>query len=145
MPDPLSVLLAEDDDPLRDVLSDLIRSWGWQVHGVGHGGEAFELARRVRFDFSILDLHLPGMTGLELLRAIRHSIGPLPSILMSGQASPDETRQALAAGAFTFLRKPLALDALRASVFRLASQHFGIDPSADPRSRPPDPPPGSPV
>lgn len=132
----LSVLLAEDDDPLRDVLSELLRGWGWQVHGVGHGVEAVELAKRCHIDFSILDMHLPGMTGLDVLRSIARTSGPLPSILMSGAAGADEIQAALAAGAFTFLRKPLDLQVLRTSVARLTELHFGLPPA-----RPPGPDP----
>jgi hypothetical protein len=55
-----SVLLVEDDDPLRSSLNELLQGWGWSVHATALGGEALELARRVPLDFSILDMHLRG-------------------------------------------------------------------------------------
>lgn len=124
MPRPFTVLLVEDDDPLRSSLVDVLSSQGWQVHAAAAGGEAVNLARRVQLDFSILDLHLPGMSGLEVLRRIAQEVRPLPAIMMSGQATPEETRAALNQGVFDFLRKPLDLAQLRFSMDQLIRQHF---------------------
>jgi DNA-binding NtrC family response regulator len=119
------VLLVEDDESLRVCLGDFLADHGWAVAATGLGNEAIRLARESRFDFSILDFHLPdGTTGLEVLRAIRR-FRPLPAILMSGAASRDETVQAQSAGVFTFLRKPLELEQLRQSVQHLIQHHFG--------------------
>lgn len=130
------VLLVEDDDPLRGCLDEFLASQGWQVFATDQGAEAVRAARAQRFDFSILDFHLPGMTGLEVLRAITE-LRPLPSIMMSGLASPEETAAAQSAGVFTFLRKPLDLDRLRSSVELLIRHHFGNRPAGPQRpSRP---------
>jgi DNA-binding NtrC family response regulator len=107
------------------VLLELLRSRGWRVYATGRGQEAIELARRVPLDFSILDLHLPGTTGVEVLRTISREVRPLPSILMSGAASHEEAAAAVDLGVFTFLRKPLDLESLRASLDRLIQCHFG--------------------
>lgn len=124
-----SVLLVEDDDPLRGVLAEYLSSCGWTVHSTGVGQEAVNWAQTKPVDFSILDLHLPGMSGLDVLRAIsqHESRGgrPLPSIMMSGQASREEAFSALRAGVFKFLRKPLELNELRLSVDLLIRRHFG--------------------
>jgi DNA-binding response OmpR family regulator len=124
----LSVLLVEDDDPLRGVLAELLASCGWNVFPTGFGPEAVRLARSNPIDFSIVDLHLPGMTGLEVLLSIRREGRLLPAIMMSGQASAEETTAALNAGVFSFLRKPLDLDRLRVSLDQLVQQHFGFPP-----------------
>ena len=113
MPRPLSVLLVEDDDPLRACLTEVFGEQGWQVHGVARGDDAVRLARALPIDFSVVDMHLPGMSGLDALRIITCEVRPLPWILMSGQATVEDTAAALRAGAFTFLRKPLDLRDLR--------------------------------
>jgi CheY-like chemotaxis protein len=118
---PLSVLLAEDDDPLRSVLLELLRSRGFVVHATARGDEAVELARRVEIDFSLLDLHLPGLDGVEVFRRIAREIRPLPAILMSGEATAEEARRALELGIVEFLRKPL----LRRSLDQLVRMHLG--------------------
>ncbi len=124
MPRSFSVLLVEDDDPLRRVLLELLRLRGWKVYAAQSGNEAIELARRVQIDFSILDMHLPGTTGVEVFRAISRELRPLPSIMMSGAASEEETSAALDMGVFTFLRKPLDLERLRSSLDQLIQFHF---------------------
>ena len=109
---PFSVLLVEDDDPLRDVLVEYLHGSGFVVHATDRGDAAVELARAVEIDFSILDFHLPGLTGLEVFRRIAAEIRPLPSILMSGAARPEETQAALEQGILEFLPKPLDLDVI---------------------------------
>ena len=120
-----SVLLVEDDDPLRRCLQELLAAEGWSVHATGTGTEAVRLARLHQVDFSLLDLHLPGMSGLEVLRTISREVRPLPSIMMSGQATREEASLAIAEGVFQFLRKPLDLDNLRGSMELLIQHHFG--------------------
>lgn len=118
------ILLVEDDDSLRDCLGEFLSDHGWIVGAASRAEEAVWLAHQQRFDFSILDFHLPGMTGLELFRHLV-SIRPIPGILMSGQATAEEAAAARHAGFFTFLRKPLELERLRQTVQTLISSHFG--------------------
>jgi DNA-binding response OmpR family regulator len=119
----LTVLLVEDDDPLRSVLLELLRQRGWHVHATGRGDEAVEIARRVRVDISILDLHLPGLSGVEVYQRIAAEIRPVPSILMSGEATREEARLALELGIAQFLRKPLDLQLLRRALDELIQRH----------------------
>lgn len=142
------ILLVEDDDSLRACLDDFLSCQGWSVEGTGFATEAVELMQRQRFDFSLLDFHLPETTGLELFQQLR-SVRPLPSILMSGLASAAEAAAAREAGFFAFLRKPLEMNRLRQALERLIQAHFGgpIAPWTEPdgapctpRRRPPAPP-----
>ncbi|MCC6672205.1 MAG: response regulator [Planctomycetes bacterium] len=123
-----SILLVEDDQTLRASLVEILASRGLHVFAAGRGSEAVELARSLPLDFSILDMHLPEMTGLEVLRRIAREVRPLPSIMMSGNATSEEAQAALSAGAFTFLRKPLELNQFMASVESLILHHFGRPP-----------------
>jgi len=123
-----SVLLVEDDDPLRGCLQELLAAEGWSVYATDRGPEAVELARVYCPDASLLDWHLPGMSGLDVLRAITREVRPLPSIMMSGQATREEASLALAEGVFRFLRKPLDLDHLRGSMQLLIRHHYGPPP-----------------
>lgn len=121
---PFSVLLVEDDDPLRHILVELLREQGFHPYATDHGREALELAREVKPDVGILDMHLPGFTGLQLFNAIHQEIGPLPSIMMSGEATWSEKEAALAAGVFTFLRKPIEMPHLQRCLDLLIQHHF---------------------
>jgi DNA-binding NtrC family response regulator len=138
------VLLVEDDDSLRSCLGEFLASHGWEVGATAFATDAVAMARRQRFDFTLLDFHLPGMTGLELFQQLA-AIQPLPGILMSGLASAEEAAAARHAGFFTFLRKPLELDRLRQTVHQLIQTHFGgtaLPPGA-PQPRPTNPQPNN--
>ena len=125
MPHSFRVLLVEDDDSLRVCLREFLADLGWAVADAARGEEAIRLVEQQRFDFSILDFHLPGgANGLQVFEAIRR-IKSLPAILMSGEANREETARARQAGFFTFLRKPLELERLRNSMFELIAHHFG--------------------
>lgn len=149
------VLLVEDDDSLRCCLVEFLASQGWEVGATAAATEALQLARQRRFDFSLMDFHLPGMTGLQLFQQLV-ALRPLPAILMSGLASAEEAAAAQHAGFFTFLRKPLDLARLRQSLEALIQTHFGgpliplrmpatqCQPARHPghhRPHPPSPPP----
>lgn len=118
------VLLVEDDDSLRGCLVEFLSSQGWDVGATALAQEALHLAQRRRFDFSLMDFHLPGMTGLQLFQQLV-ALRPLPAILMSGLASAEEAAAARHAGFFTFLRKPLDLGRLRQAIESLIHTHFG--------------------
>jgi DNA-binding NtrC family response regulator len=135
------VLLVEDDDSLRTCLTEFLAGQGWEVGATGFATEALRMARQRRFDFSLLDFHLPETTGLELFQRLA-SERPLPSILMSGLASAEEATAALHAGIFAFLSKPLDLVRLRSSLQHLIQTHFGgpLAPPVGPRPKPPSPP-----
>ncbi len=121
---PYSVLLAEDDDPLRAILVELLQARGWQTYSTDQGREAVELAKQHHVDFSILDMHLPGITGLEVFTHILREVGPLPSIMISGAATRQETQAMLQSGVFRFLRKPLVFDHLQHCLDQLIQHHF---------------------
>ena len=121
---PFTILVAEDDDVHRDLLGQVFVAQGWTVHLVPNGQEALNIARRAPIDFSILDLHMPVLNGIETIQRLHREIRALPCILISGQASQEEQLQAFKAGAFTFLHKPLELAMLRHAVDRLIRQYF---------------------
>ena len=94
------------------------------MHLVPNGQEALRIARRAPIDFSILDLHMPGMNGIETIQLLHREVRALPCILISGEASKEEQLLAFKAGAFTFLHKPLELAMLRHAVDRLIHRYF---------------------
>jgi CheY-like chemotaxis protein len=118
------ILVAEDDDGHREALRQMLAPQGWSVHAAATGAEALDLAQRLQIDFSIFDLHMPGLSGIETLKLIHQQIRPLPCILISGAASKQEQMQALAAGAFSFLQKPVPPEILRYVVGRLIQRYF---------------------
>jgi DNA-binding response OmpR family regulator len=124
MTKPLNVLLVEDHDPLRQILSELLAERGFRIFSTERGDQALNMAREVQPDLGLLDMHLPGTTGLEVLLTIRREIGPMPAIMMSGAATKSEKEAARLAGVFEFLHKPIGFDHLNHTLDQLLHTHF---------------------
>lgn len=100
------ISIIDDDEAIRRSLDDLIRSAGLRAR-VFSSAEAFLQSNQTsEIDCLILDLCLPGMSGLELQRQLAEGNFDLPIILMTAHESGDQRRQAVEAGAVAFLNKP---------------------------------------
>ncbi len=107
-----SVLIVDDEPNIRRMLAALLREEGYSTTEAGDGKEAVQRMGEVDADVVLLDLALPGVTGLELLEAL-HAGWPLaPIIMMSGRASLSDAVQATKRGAFHFIEKPLTPEAV---------------------------------
>jgi FixJ family two-component response regulator len=100
------ISIVDDDDAHRSSLEDLIRSVGFRVQGF-ISAEAFLRSNQVqKTDCLILDVRMPGMTGLGLQRQLRSDSPDLPIILITAYEDRDARAQAFEAGAIAFLYKP---------------------------------------
>ncbi len=107
-----SVLIVDDEPNIRRMLGALLREEGYSTTEAGDGKEAVQRMSEADADVVLLDLALPGVTGLDLLDTI-HERWPLaPIIMMSGRASLSDAVQATKRGAFHFIEKPLAPEAV---------------------------------
>jgi FixJ family two-component response regulator len=106
MPGVPLIAIVDDDDSLRKSLDNLIRSVGFRTQGFS-SAEAFLSSNQVHDTAClILDVRMPGMSGLELQRQMVAANWPLPLIFVTAHADDDARAQALAAGAVDFLYKP---------------------------------------
>jgi CheY-like chemotaxis protein len=120
------VLLADDDPEIRSGVAELLSPLGLEFLHAGTGPDTIAILRveRARLDLMLLDMHMPGFGGLEVLARLRDELGPLPrvpTICCSGEATEELMARALGAGACAFLRKPLQPSALRKEVLRALS------------------------
>ena len=107
-----SVLIVDDEPNIRRMLGALLREQGYTTNEAGDGVAAIKKMAEVEADVILLDLALPGVTGLELLDKL-HERWPLaPIIMMSGRASLSDAVQATKRGAFHFIEKPLTPEAV---------------------------------
>ncbi len=104
------ILIVEDEEKLRRVLELQLRSADFDVDKTGTAEEALRLADRA--DLVLTDLRLPGMSGLELLAAIRRQNTRTPIIVMTAFGTVETAVEAMKAGAVDFLLKPFSLDHL---------------------------------
>jgi len=116
MPDVPSVLVVEDDPTVARLVAMTLRFGDLEVRAVGSAGEARDLLPE-GWDAIVLDINLPGTSGLELLRQLREDLGiDTPVVMLSAQRHEHEVQRALAFEATTYLTKPFAPDELLEAV-----------------------------
>jgi PAS domain S-box-containing protein len=117
----LRLLLVEDHDSTREVLTRILRRAGHEVHGTATGTGALELLRKTGpFDALITDLGLPDRNGFDLLREIRATHPTLLAIALSGYGMDQDVKRAKDAGFAAHLVKPVPFDQLRALLDQIA-------------------------
>ena len=115
----LLVAIVDDEAPVRKALRRLFLAAGIDVETFASGDELLAFLAAVstrRPDCVVLDLHLPGLSGLDVQRRISAAELRLPTIIVTGHDQPGTAEQALAAGASTYLSKPLDDKILLAAV-----------------------------
>jgi len=108
------LLLVEDDELLRDGLCAQLANAGHTVTSAGDGAQAQTLLESARFDAVILDLGLPLVDGITVLRWIRQRLSALPVLVLTARDGIDDRVQGLNAGADDYLTKPFSMDELLA-------------------------------
>jgi FixJ family two-component response regulator len=110
-----TIAIVDDDDSLRNSLLRLFRSAGYSVEAFATATELLRSLSLGRPDCVILDLQLPGMTGVELLRGFSTLADPPPVIVITGNDDQRLREQCMALGSMRYFRKPLDCDALLAA------------------------------
>jgi two-component system OmpR family response regulator len=121
----MRILLAEDDSVLADGLSRSLRQAGYAVDCVRDGNDADSALAAHEFDLLILDLGLPRLPGLEVLRRLRARNSPVPVLILTASDSIDQRVKGLDLGADDFMAKPFALSELEARVRALTRRGSG--------------------
>jgi two-component system, NtrC family, response regulator AtoC len=112
MPAP-SVLIADDDPVARDLLAEVLAKEGYLVRSAGGGSEALDIARQVPIDLAFIDLRMPDVDGLAVLRGL-HGVRPgTPVIILTAFATIETAMEAIHAGAYDYLSKPFQLELIR--------------------------------
>ena len=104
---PASILVVDDEDDTCRNLSDILTDLGYQVDTALDGFAALELVRKKPYDVALLDLKMPGMDGLTLYRELRKLRSSTVAIVVTAYASKATAEEALAAGAWQVLAKPV--------------------------------------
>ena len=106
------VHVVDDDDAVRDSMRILLESYGMEVRDYPSAQAFLAANRRPSAGCLLLDLHMPGMTGLELLEELRQAGSSLPVIIITGRSDSVLKERAVRAGAMALLDKPVDDDLL---------------------------------
>jgi two-component system OmpR family response regulator len=123
------ILIAEDDPVLADGLSRSLRAGGYAVDVVTTGDEADTALTAQTFDLLILDLGLPKLPGLEVLRRLRARNSNVPVLILTAADSVEQRVRGLDLGADDYMAKPFALSELEARVRALTRRALGASQS----------------
>jgi len=114
------VLIVDDDRTLRESCASVLQYEGYQVSLCSRGDEARETLKRNRFDIVLLDLYMPEVSGLRLLRTCLEAHSDTIVLVITGNPSVDSSLDALRAGAWDYLPKPFSATHLQILVGRAA-------------------------
>ncbi|HEX9508048.1 MAG TPA: response regulator, partial [Myxococcales bacterium] len=103
--DSIAVLVVDDEESVRTYVAELLGSAGYQVRTAQSGSQALEMLADNSFDAVLLDVMMPGMTGLEVLRRYRAANGSSPVIVLSALAGAGDAVRAMKMGATDYLSK----------------------------------------
>jgi DNA-binding NtrC family response regulator len=108
----IRILLVDDEKEFVETLAERLRTRGFHVTEAYSGDKALETLKEYNFDVTILDVQMPGMSGIETLRAIK-KLKPLTEVLMlTGHGTIETAIEGMKIGAFDFLLKPCKMDVL---------------------------------
>jgi two-component system, NtrC family, nitrogen regulation response regulator NtrX len=105
-----TVLIIDDEPGIRSVLSDILKDENYDVRTANDGFEGLSLMKTEEIDLVILDIWLPNMGGIDVLKQLKQDYSDIEVIVISGHANIDLAVKAVKLGAFDFLEKPLSLD-----------------------------------
>lgn len=106
------ILITDDDIDLRELLTEAVKNWGYEVSVARDGDEALRKLRMERFDIVITDLMMPGMDGLALLQKVKDLDKEILVIIITGYATIETAVKAIENGAYDYIAKPFRLDEL---------------------------------
>jgi DNA-binding NtrC family response regulator len=130
-----SLLLVDDDRRVLESMADWLRGQGYDLDTASRYGDALESLRRKTYDLVLTDVRLGDGDGFDLLEQCRRNWPAMQVILLTGYGSPDGAIEAIRAGAFDYLTKPLIDDELLMAVERALSQRSVITENSNLRAQ----------
>jgi DNA-binding NtrC family response regulator len=128
--DRIAVLVVDDEEQVRTFLAELLGGSGYQVRCASSGSQALEMLAGGSFDAVLLDVMMPEMSGLEVLRRYRGAGGTAPVIVLSALSGAEDAMRAMKLGASDYLSKPFSNDELEDALARALGTRAPARPAA---------------
>jgi DNA-binding NtrC family response regulator len=114
----INLLVVDDDDEFRNAMARMFSLRGFQVREAANGEAALSLAERSDFDVAIVDMKMPGLSGVDLLRKFKTLHAECELIVLTGQGTIESAVQAMKQGVYDYLTKPFPLKELQKLIER---------------------------
>ena len=119
----MKILLLEDELMLRSSIEEYLEALGHRVIAFGNGEEAYEAIKQDAFDLLLLDINIPKMNGLSLLKALNEIEHAFPTIFISANVDIDDISRAFELGASDYLKKPFHLKELGIRIDKIKKEY----------------------
>ena len=120
----MRLLIVEDEEDMREALCYGLRRRGYAVDAAGDGADAVEQCGINEYDLVVLDLNLPGLDGMEVLKHIRSMENPAKVLILSARSELADKISGLDSGASDYLTKPFHFEELEARIRMLLRRSF---------------------
>jgi DNA-binding response OmpR family regulator len=127
------VLIVDDEPNVRFVFRTALESVGFTVDEAAEGLEALDWLKTSAADVVLLDLQMPGVGGMEMLRRLRDAGNDVPVVIVTAHGSIPDAVAAMKLGAIDFLSKPLTPEALRRVVAEVVARHAPVEVEPEPQ------------
>ena len=128
MMDVPNLLVTDDDKAFRKVVCEGLQRRGFRVIEASDGREALDLIEHSRVHVAVVDVHMPHVTGLDVIRHLHERPSSLPCVLMSAELNDEIRQEAERMCAYDVLSKPLKLSQLTAVVSHALNEYYGWQP-----------------
>jgi FixJ family two-component response regulator len=109
VPEAIAIAVIDDDDSFRVALSESLSTFGFEVRGYVSAEDFISAKGQTSCNLAVTDVHMPGMSGLDLARHLTASGSKIPAVLITARSEATLEARALAAGAVCFLKKPFEI------------------------------------
>jgi len=121
------ILIVDDEEHIRSLLDSYLSKQGFETYQAKDGNEAAEMVAQQKPDLIFLDIQLPGMNGVEILKMVKKLNPDIAVIMISGNATEDTAKQTLEIGAFDYIKKPVDLDKVSEVICCVELLNMAID------------------
>jgi two-component system OmpR family response regulator len=128
---PVRVLVVDDEPSLSELLMLALRYEGWQIRTAANGTDALRAAQEFRPDAVVLDVMLPDMDGLTVLRRLRAEVGDVPTLFLTAKDAVADRIAGLTAGGDDYVTKPFSLEEVVARLRSLVRRTLALSPNEE--------------
>ena len=128
---PIRVLVVDDEVNLSDLLRMALQNQGWEARTAANGQEALNLVREFAPDILVLDIMMPGIDGMEVLRRVRSAGNDVPVLFLTAKDAVEDRIAGISAGGDDYLTKPFNLEEVVVRLHSMARRHVAAASAAD--------------